>query len=82
LLHAFARNIPRDRRIFVLLRDLVDLVYIDDALLRFLYIAIRSLQQFQNNIFNVFADVSRFGQRRGVHDRKGYFQHARKRLRQ
>ena len=33
LLHAFARNIARDRRILVLAADLIDLVDIDDALL-------------------------------------------------
>ena len=33
LLHAFAGDIASDRRVFVLLRNLVDLVDIDDALL-------------------------------------------------
>ena len=36
LLHAFAGNIARDGRIFVLLGNLIDFVDIDDALLRFL----------------------------------------------
>ena len=45
-------------------------------------VSIGGLQELQDNIFDVFADVARFGQRRGVHDRKGYVEHARKRLRE
>src|ERR1700688_3026942 len=43
LLHAFAAHIAGDRRVLVLLSDLVDLVYIDDALLSLLHVAISSL---------------------------------------
>ena len=82
LLHAFARNIAGDRGVLVLLRNLVDLVDIYDALLGLLDVSIGGLQELQNDVFDVFADVARFGERRGVHDRKGHFEHARKRLRQ
>src|SRR5579863_10521986 len=70
LLHAFAADVAGDRGILVLLGNLIDLVDINDALLRFLDIAISSLQKLQNNIFNVLADVASFGERGGVQDRK------------
>ena len=82
LLHAFAADIAGDRRVFVFLGDLIDLVDIDDALLRFLHVAIGGLQQLQNNIFDVFADVAGFGERGGVDDGERNIQHARKRLRE
>ena len=45
LLDAFARNIAGDGRILVLLGDLIDLIDIDDSLLRALHIAAGILQQ-------------------------------------
>ena len=48
----------------------------------FLDVAIGGLQQLQNDVFDVFADVARFGQRGGIHDGEGHIEHARKRLRQ
>ncbi len=68
LLNAFARNVAGDRGIFVLAPDLVDLVYIDDALLAALHVPIGVLQQPQNDVLDVFADVAGFGQRGGVDD--------------
>src|ERR1700726_4223864 len=47
LLHAFAAHIAGDRRVFVLLGDLVDLVDINDALLGLLNVAISRLQQLE-----------------------------------
>ena len=82
LLHAFARNVAGDGRVFVLLRNLVDLVDIYDALLRLLDVSIGGLQEFQNNIFYVLTDVAGFGERRGIHNREGHIQHARQSLRQ
>src|SRR5262249_37128480 len=82
LLDTFARNIASDRRVLVFLGDLVDFVDVDDALLRLLHVAIGGLQQFQNNIFNVLAYVTRFRQGGRINDGEGYVQHARKSLRQ
>ncbi len=82
LLHAFTGNVAGDRGVFVLLGDLVDFVDIDDALLRFLHVAVGGLQQFQNNVLDVFADVARFGERGGIHDGEGHIEHARQRLRE
>src|SRR5690606_32826152 len=45
LLHALARHVARDRRVVALARDLVDLVDVDDALLRLLDIVVALLQQ-------------------------------------
>ena len=47
LLNAFAAHIAGDRRVLVLLGNLVDFVDIDDALLRLLNISIGGLQQLQ-----------------------------------
>src|SRR5688572_11262382 len=44
LLHSLAGHIARDRRVLILATDLVDLVYIDDALLGALDVAVCSLQ--------------------------------------
>src|ERR1700722_10942149 len=82
LLDALAGNIPGNRRVLVLLGNLVDFIDIDDALLGFLNVSIGGLQQLEDNVFDVFSDVAGFGQRRSVHDGERHIQHARKRLRQ
>src|ERR1700676_2517246 len=82
LLDALAAHVARDRRVFVLLGNLIDFVDIDDALLRLLNISIGGLQQLQNDVFDVFADVAGFGKRRRVHYGERHIQHARERLRQ
>src|SRR3546814_1912824 len=46
LLNAFAGNIASDRGAVALARDLIDLVDIDDALLRFFDVAVCGLQKF------------------------------------
>ena len=77
LLHAFAGNVASDRRILILLGNLINFVDVDDALLRFGNVAVGGLQQFQNNVFDVFADISLFRQRCSVHDRERHVQHPR-----
>src|SRR5207342_2016825 len=49
LLHALARDVARDRRVLVLAADLVDLVDIDDALLRLLDITAGGLQELEDD---------------------------------
>ena len=80
LLHAFARNIAGDRRILVLAADLVDLVDIDDALLAALHIPVGVLQQPQDDVLDIFADIAGFGQRGGVDDGERHIQNPRQRL--
>ena len=45
LLHALTGHIPCDGNVLALLRDLVDLIDIDDAILRPLHIVVRRLDQ-------------------------------------
>ena len=71
LLHAFARDVAGDRRVLVLAADLVDFVDVDDALLRLLDVAARGLQQLEDDVLDVLADVPGLGQRRRVDDREG-----------
>src|SRR5215470_4928417 len=59
LLDAFTGDVASDRRVFVFLGDLIDFVDVDDALLGFLDVAIGGLQQLQDYVFDVFADISR-----------------------
>jgi hypothetical protein len=44
--------------------DLVDLVDVDDAALRALDIVVGGLQQLQDDVLDILADVAGFGQRR------------------
>ena len=82
LLHALARHVAGDRRVLVLAADLVDLVDVDDALLGLLDVAAGGLQQLEDDVLDVLADVARLGQRRGVDDREGHRQQPRERLRE
>jgi hypothetical protein len=66
LLHAFSRDIARNRGILVLAADLVDLIYINDAGLGSLDISCRVLDKAQNDVLHVLADVASLGQRRCV----------------
>src|SRR5690606_19341966 len=70
LLHALARDVPRDARILRLTRDLVDLVDVDDASLAFGNVVIGRLEQAYQDVLHVLAHVTRLGQRRGVGDRE------------
>ncbi len=82
LLHALARDVPGDRRVVGLAADLVDLVDIDDAALRALDIVVGRLQQLQDDVFDVLADVAGFGQRRRIRHGEGNVEDPRQRLRQ
>src|SRR5439155_6904823 len=82
LLHAFARDVAGDRRIVGFAADLVDLVDIDDAALRPLDIVVGRLQQLQDDVLDVFADVAGFGQRRRIRHRERNVENPRQRLRQ
>jgi hypothetical protein len=71
LLDALARHVARDRGVLVLAADLVDLVDVDDALLALLDVAARRLQQLEDDVLDVLADVAGFGERRGIDNREG-----------
>ena len=80
LLHALARYVSRNGRIVGLTGNLVDFVNIDDATLRPLDIVIGSLQQFQNDVFDILANVTGFCQRRSIGHGKRHIQHPREGL--
>ena len=82
LLHALAGNITGDGRIFVFTPDLIDFINVDDAGLGAAHVSIRRLQQFQNNVLDVFADITGFGERGGVDNGKRHIEHASQSLRQ
>ena len=82
LLHALARDIARDRGVLARARDLVDLVDVDDAALRAFDVVIGVLQQRDDDVLDVLADVAGLGEIRGVGDRERYVQDAGERLRE
>src|ERR1043165_2611058 len=82
LLHAFTRNVARDRWVLILATNLVDFVDVDDPLLRAFDVAIGSLQKFENDVLDVFTDVACFSQRGGIDDRERNREHARECLRE
>src|SRR3954471_1022148 len=82
LLHALARDVARDRRVVRLPRDLVDLVDVDDPGLGLLDVEVGGLDQLEEDVLDVLADVAGLGQRRRVRDRERDVEDARERLRQ
>jgi hypothetical protein len=80
LLHALARHVAGDRRIVRLARDLVDFVDVDDAALGAFDVVIGRLQQLQDDVFDVFTDITGFGQRRRVSHGEGNVDDAGERL--
>ncbi len=82
LLHALAADIAGNRRILVLAPDLVDLVDIDDSGLRPGDVAIGGLQQLENDVLDILADVAGLGERGGVDNGEGHVKHLGQRLRQ
>src|ERR1700728_4343459 len=82
LLHALAGNVAGDRGVVGFARYLVDLVDVDDAALCALDVVVGRLQQLQNDIFDVLADVAGFGERGCVRHRERHVEDTSKRLRQ
>ena len=68
LLHAFARHVAGDGGVLGLAANLVDLVDVDDALLSLLDVTIGLLNEAQENVLHVLADVASLRQGRGVND--------------
>ncbi len=82
LLHAFAGHVAGDRRIVRFAADLVDFIDIHDAALSAFDVVIAGLQQFQDDILNVFTHVPCLGQRSGIGHGERHIQDPRQRLRQ
>src|SRR3990172_5873744 len=70
LLDSFAGDVPRDRRVLRLARDLVDLVDVDDPLLGLLHIVVGRLEKAQDDVLDVLPDVPGLGERGRVRDRE------------
>ena len=68
LLDALAGHVARDRGVLGLAADLVDLVDVDDALLSLLDVTIGLLNEAQENVLHVLADVASLRQGGGVND--------------
>src|SRR6516165_4499674 len=82
LLHALARDVAGDRGIVGLAADLVDLVDIDDPALGTLDIVISRLQQLEDDVLDVLADIAGFGERGRIGHGERHVEDARERLRQ
>ena len=72
LLHAFAGDVAGDADVLAGLGDLVDFVDVDDAALGRLDVEVGGVQQLQQQVLDVFADVAGFGQGGGVADGEGH----------
>ena len=76
------RNVAGDRRVFALAGNLVDFIDVDDAALGQLHIVIRRLDQSQQDVLHILADIAGLGQGGRVRDRKRNVQNLSQRLRQ
>ena len=82
LLDALTGHVPRDRGVVRLARDLVDLVDVDDPALGAGDVEVGGLDEPQQDVLDVLADVAGLGQRGGVGDAEGHIQDAGQRLRE
>ncbi len=80
LLDALARHVAGDRGVVGLAADLVDLVDVDDAALRLLDIVVGRLEELEDDVLDVLADIARFGQRRRVGHGERHVENSRQRL--
>ena len=80
LLHALAGDVPRDRRVLALAGDLVDLVDVDDAGLGLLDVVVGGLDELEQDVLDVLADVAGLGERGRVGDRERHVEHLGERL--
>ena len=74
LLHALAGDVAGDRGVLGLAGDLVDLVDVDDAPLGPLHVVVRGLEEPQDDVLHVLADVAGLGEARGVGDGERHVQ--------
>ena len=75
LLDAFARDIAGYREVLCLLRDLVDLIYIDDAHLGAVDVVVCSVDELEQYVLDVLAHIAGLGEGRCVCDGEGDVQH-------
>ena len=80
LLDSLTGDVAGDRRVLALAGDLVDLVDVDDAGLGALDVIVGGLDQLEQNVLDVLADVAGFRQRGRVGDREWHVEHLGQRL--
>ena len=73
-------DVPGDRRVVGLARDLVDLVDVDDARLGLLDVVVGGLDQLQQDVLDVLADIPGLRQGGRIGDRERHVQDPRQRL--
>src|SRR5262249_23241958 len=66
LLNPFSRNIADDREVLRLAADLVDFIDVDDTALGALDIVVGRLQQLEDDVLDILADIAGFRQRRRI----------------
>src|SRR5215469_2888002 len=74
LLHALAGDVAGNRRVLALARDFVDLVDVDDPGLCLLDVVVGRLDELEQDVLDVLADVSGLGQRGRVGNGERYVQ--------
>jgi len=77
LLNAFAGDIACDRDVLRGAVDLVDLIDVNNAFLRFGNVEVGCLQEAQDDVFHIFSDITGFRQRCRIGYCKRHFQDAR-----
>ena len=68
LLDALAGDVAGDGDVLGLAADLVDLIDVDDAAFGAFDIEVGGLQQAEDDVFHILADVSGLGERGGIND--------------
>ena len=82
LLNTFTGDVPGDRGVLTFASHLVDFIDVDDSHFSALSIKFSSLNEFEQNVFNIFANVTGLGQCGGISDSKGNIENSGKCLRQ
>ena len=82
LLYTLTGYIARDGRILALAGNLVDLVDVDDAALRRLNVVIGILNQAQEDVLDILADITRLGEAGRVCDGERHIENLSERLRE
>ena len=71
LLNAFAGDVAGDGDVLGLLGDLVDFIDVDDTALGFLDVVVRGLDEAEEDVLDVIADVAGLCKGSGIRNRKG-----------
>ena len=82
LLDALARHVARDRDVTGRAADLVDFVDVDDSLLGAVDVEVGALQELEQNVLDVLADIAGLGQSRRIGHRERDVEHLGERARQ